>query len=178
MTSRVWNRMVDKHPVVIARCTGVADVITAVTFAREQDVLIAIRGGGHNVAGLAMCDGGLVIDLSELRSVHVDPERQTARVDPTETAFTDRDSPFMISIDSTWTDPDEDDANVGWTQELWEAMAPYATERTYFNFDMNEEGEDVTRATFGENHERLVAVKNRYDPENRFRVNQNIQPTV
>jgi FAD/FMN-containing dehydrogenase len=431
---QVWNGMVDKHPAVIARCTGVADVIAAVRFASEQNLLTAIRGGGHNVAGLAVCDGGLVIDLSELRSVHVDPENRTARVeagatwgdvdretqafglvapggvvsetgvagltlgggyghtrrkygltsdsvraielvtaagefltasptehedlfwalrggggnfgvvtafefdlyelgpevmtvgtmypledapalvrrwrdivadavdeissaailwripdlaafpeplrgrpvfipssvyagsvedgakamqplrelgtpvvdpsgpqtylelqtkydpffpagdryywksrylhelsgdaidtmiehmrtcpsprtmvavralggqiarvDPTETAFTDRDSPFMISIDSTWTDPDEDDANVRWTRELWEAMAPYATERIYFNFDMNEEGESVKRATFGENHRRLVEVKNRYDPDNRFRVNQNIRPTV
>ncbi|EJN59259.1 FAD-binding oxidoreductase [Halogranum rubrum] len=431
---QVWNGMVDKHPAVIARCTGVADVVAAVTFAREQGLLTAIRGGGHNVAGLAMCDGGLVIDLSELRSVHVDPERKTARVeagatwgdvdretqtfgliapggvvsdtgvagltlgggyghtrrkygltsdsvrtidlvtaagefltasptehedlfwalrggggnfgvvtafefdlyelgpevmtvgtmypledastlirrwrdfvadavdetsstavlwripdltafpeplrgrpvfipssvyagpveegakamqllrelgtpivdpsgpqtylelqtkydpffpagdryywksrylddlsgeaidtmieamtkcpssrtmvairalggqiarvDPSETAFTNRDSPFMISIDSTWTDPNEDDENVQWTQELWDAMAPYATEQIYFNFDMNETGEDVRRATFGENHERLIEVKNKYDPENRFRVNQNIRPTV
>jgi FAD/FMN-containing dehydrogenase len=431
---QVWNGMVDKHPAVIARCTGVADVITAVTFAHEHDLLTAVRGGGHNVAGLAVCDDGFVVDLSELRSVHVDPENRTARVeagatwwdvdretqafgliapggvvsetgvagltlgggyghtrrkygltsdsvravdlvtaagefltasptehedlfwalrggggnfgvvtafefelyelgpevmtvgtmypledapalvrrwrdvvadapdeisssavlwripdsavfpeplrgrpvfvpssvyagpvedgakamqplrelgtplvdpsgpqtylelqtkfdpffpaghryfwksryvgdlsgeaidtmveymttcpsprtlvtvralggqiarvDPTETAFTDRDSPFMISIDSTWVDPDEDDANVRWTRELWDAMAPYATERIYFNFAMNEEGEDVARATFGENYERLVEVKNRYDPENRFRVNQNIVPTV
>ena len=76
----VWNGMIDKHPALIARCTGVADVVTAVTFARENDLLVAIRGGGHNVAGTAICDDGLVIDLSEMTSVHVDPDQKTAWV--------------------------------------------------------------------------------------------------
>ncbi|WP_336343221.1 FAD-binding oxidoreductase [Halalkalicoccus ordinarius] len=76
----VWNGMIDKRPALIARCRGVADVITAVNFARENDLLVAVRGGGHNVAGTAVCDGGLVIDLSEMRGVRVDPEARTAWV--------------------------------------------------------------------------------------------------
>ncbi len=431
---QVWNAMIDKRPAVIARCSGVADVITAVDFARDNDLLVAIRGGGHNVAGLGVCDHGIVIDLSDMRSVRVDPENRTARaeagatwgdvdretqafgliapggvvsetgiagltlgggyshtrrkygltvdnlrsvdlvtaegefltasedshedlfwalrggggnfgvvtsfeydlhelgpevmtagamypladapdllrgwrdyfedapdevtssgilwhvpdhplfprelrgepifvasavyagpveegreamqplrelgeplvdtsaaqsyltlqtkfdqflpagdryfwksryladlsgdaidtvveymnecpsprtivsirvrggeiarVDPTETAFADRDSPYMISIDSTWTDPAEDEANVEWTRGLWEAMEPFAADGIHLNFAMLEEGEGTVRATFGENYERLVAVKSRYDPGNLFRVNQNVEPTA
>lgn len=76
---RVWNGMIDKRPALIARCSGTADVIDAVNFARENDLLVAVRGGGHSVAGHAVCDGGLVIDLSEMRGVRVDPTARTAR---------------------------------------------------------------------------------------------------
>lgn len=77
---RVWNGMIDKYPALIARCTGVADVIAAVKFAREHDLLVAVRGGGHNVAGHATCDGGLVIDLSPMKGIHVDPDKRIALV--------------------------------------------------------------------------------------------------
>ncbi|MBX0325595.1 FAD-binding protein [Halomicroarcula sp. F13] len=77
----VWNRVIDKYPALIAQCTGVADVIDAVNFARENDLLVAIRGGGHNVAGTAVCDGGLVIDLSRMKGVHVDLDAQTVRAE-------------------------------------------------------------------------------------------------
>ncbi|USZ73493.1 FAD-binding oxidoreductase [Natronosalvus halobius] len=76
----VWNGMIDKQPALIARCRGAGDVISAVDFAREHDLLVAVRGGGHNVAGTAVCDDGLVIDLSEMRGVWVDPDAQTAWV--------------------------------------------------------------------------------------------------
>ncbi len=76
---RVWNGMIDKHPGLIARCTGAADVVAAVNLAREHDLVVAVRGGGHNVAGNAVCDGGLVIDLSQMKGVRVDPGRQVAR---------------------------------------------------------------------------------------------------
>src|SRR5207245_239555 len=65
----IWNAMIVKRPALIARCTGAADVIHAVDFARKSDILVSIRGGGHNIAGNAVCDGGLVIDLSPMRSV-------------------------------------------------------------------------------------------------------------
>ena len=79
---RVWNGMVDKRPVIIARCTGVADVVAAVTFAKEHGLLVAVRGGGHNVAGNAICDDGIVIDLSGMKGVRVDPDAGTARARP------------------------------------------------------------------------------------------------
>ncbi len=73
--------MIDKYPALIARCRGTADVISAVNVARENDLPVAVRGGGHNVSGSAVCDDGLVIDLSELTSVRVDPDSRTARVE-------------------------------------------------------------------------------------------------
>jgi FAD/FMN-containing dehydrogenase len=78
----LYNGMIDKRPRLIARCADVADVITAVNFAREQGLLVAIRGGGHNGPGLGSCDDGLVIDLSMMKSVRVDPATRTVRVDP------------------------------------------------------------------------------------------------
>jgi FAD/FMN-containing dehydrogenase len=77
----VFNRMIDKRPALIVRCGGVADVLRAVRFARDHDLLVAVRGGGHNVAGFATCDGGIVIDLSPMRAVRVDVDNRLARVE-------------------------------------------------------------------------------------------------
>jgi FAD/FMN-containing dehydrogenase len=76
----VWNGVVDRRPRLIARCSGTADVAAAVRFARDRDLEIAVRGGGHNVAGTAVCDGGIVIDLSTMRAVSVDPVERTSLV--------------------------------------------------------------------------------------------------
>src|SRR5262249_2867173 len=76
----VWNATVDRRPRLIARCRGTAGVAAAVRFARDRDLEIAVRGGGHNVAGTAVCDGGIVIDLSAMRGVSVDPVERIARV--------------------------------------------------------------------------------------------------
>jgi FAD/FMN-containing dehydrogenase len=79
----VWNGAHDAHaPALVVRCTGAADVIAALGFARSNDLVIAVRGGGHSVAGLSTCDGGIVIDLSQLRSVRVDPDARRAVVGP------------------------------------------------------------------------------------------------
>jgi FAD/FMN-containing dehydrogenase len=76
----VWNGTVDRCPLLIARCSGTADVAAAVRFARDRDLEIAVRGGGHNVAGTAVCDNGILIDLSAMRAVSVDPVERTALV--------------------------------------------------------------------------------------------------
>jgi FAD/FMN-containing dehydrogenase len=76
----VWNGIVDRRPRLIARCSGAADVAAAVRFARDRDLEVAVRGGGHNVAGTAVCDDGIVIDLSTMRAVSVDPVERTALV--------------------------------------------------------------------------------------------------
>ncbi|MDZ5811701.1 FAD-binding oxidoreductase [Halorubrum sp. AD140] len=93
----VWNGMIDKHPALIARCRGVRDVISAVNFARENDLLVAVRGGGHNVAGTAVCEDGLVIDLSEMRAVWVDPTERTA----------------WVQAGATWADVDHETQTFG-----------------------------------------------------------------
>src|SRR5690606_554334 len=76
----VWNGMIDRRPAAVLMCRGVADIIAGVTHAREHALPLAVRGGGHNVAGFGTCDEGLVLDLSPMRAVHVDPAARTVRV--------------------------------------------------------------------------------------------------
>src|SRR5579875_2651518 len=78
---KVYNAMIDKRPRLIARCVDVADVMAVVEYGRENNLLTAIRGGGHNGAGLGICDDGLVIDLSRMKGIHVDPRARTVRVE-------------------------------------------------------------------------------------------------
>jgi FAD/FMN-containing dehydrogenase len=77
----VWNGMFDRRPALVARCTGAADVIAAVNFARESSMPVAVRGGGHSASGYGTCDGGLVIDLSPMKGIRVDPRGRTARAE-------------------------------------------------------------------------------------------------
>src|SRR5262249_28652579 len=81
-TRSIWNGMIDRHPAAIARCLGAADVTAAVRFARERDVQISVRGGGHNVSGNAVSEGGLMIDLSLMKMITVDPGTRTASAQP------------------------------------------------------------------------------------------------
>jgi FAD/FMN-containing dehydrogenase len=78
---RVWNGMIDRRPDLIARCAGAADVIAAVKFARSHDLVVSVRGGGHNVTGNAVCERGLMIDLSPMKGIRVDPARRTVRAE-------------------------------------------------------------------------------------------------
>jgi FAD/FMN-containing dehydrogenase len=78
-TRAIWNAMIDRRPGLIAQCTGTADVVRAVQLAKQHHLLLSVRGGGHNIAGLALAEGRLVIDLLLLRGVWVDPEARTAR---------------------------------------------------------------------------------------------------
>jgi len=75
----VWNAMIDRRPALIARCLGGADIVACVNFARDRGIALSIKGGGHNIAGLAVCDGALMIDLSLMRGVWVDRAARVAR---------------------------------------------------------------------------------------------------
>jgi FAD/FMN-containing dehydrogenase len=100
-----------------------------------------------------------------------------ARVGAEQTAFGDRSSEWMLSIDSTWHDPADDATNVDYTRAFWDAAVPFSDGKTYFNFPgLFEEGEAAVRASYGANHARLARIKAAYDPDNSFRLNQNIRP--
>ncbi len=100
-----------------------------------------------------------------------------ARVAPEATAFGDRSSEWMLSIDSTWHDQADDEDNIAYTRAFWDAAMPFSDGKTYFNFPgLLEEGDDAVRASYGSNHARLERIKAAYDPENTFRLNQNITP--
>ena len=75
----IWNAMIDRRPALIVRCLGVTDVVTCVNFAREHGLILSIKSGGHNISGLAVCEGGLMLDMSRMRGVWVDPSTRTAR---------------------------------------------------------------------------------------------------
>src|SRR5262245_9911356 len=77
---KVYNAMIDRRPALIVRCHDAADVLAGVAFAREQGLLLAVRGGAHNGPGLGTCDGGLVLDLAPMKGVRVDPASRTVRV--------------------------------------------------------------------------------------------------
>jgi FAD/FMN-containing dehydrogenase len=104
----------------------------------------------------------------------------TARVGATDTAFGDRSMPYMFSIDSIWEDAAQDAANIAWTRDFWERMQPHSDRgRLYLNFPgLGEEGDELVRRTFAGNFERLRQIKQRYDPTNLFRFNQNIRPAT
>jgi FAD binding domain len=76
---RIWNGGIDRRPALVARCAGADDVVEVLRFARERDLLVSVRGGGHAVAGHAVCDDGVMIDLSPMKAVSVDPEARVAR---------------------------------------------------------------------------------------------------
>src|SRR5436305_3270019 len=78
---KVWNGLFDRRPALVARCGNVDDVVAAVNFARESGLPVAVRGGGHSAVGHSTCDDGIVIDLSEMNSVEVDPKTRTARAE-------------------------------------------------------------------------------------------------
>jgi FAD/FMN-containing dehydrogenase len=78
----IWNALFDKKPALIVRCAGVSDIMRSIHFARTNSIPVAVRGGGHNVSGSGACDGSLMLDMSWLKSVRVDPVRRTARAEP------------------------------------------------------------------------------------------------
>ena len=100
-----------------------------------------------------------------------------SRVGQSDTAFSHRDAQYDFIPASCWSSPEESELNIQWTREIWESMKPFSTGGEYVN-NLGEEGEDRVRAAFGDNYDRLVALKNKYDPTNFFRLNANVKPTA
>ena len=101
------------------------------------------------------------------------------RVAPEATAFWRRRVPFMASFDASWDDPADDARSIGWARESWAALRPHSDGGQYVNFPgLGEDGEAQVRAAYGDNYERLVAVKTKYDPVNLFQFNLNIKPAT
>ena len=165
-----------------------ADVVAPNPYADWQTVLDPLLTPGfrnywksHDF--LALSDG-LIDVLLEYAGKIPDPNTEIAyvqlggavsRVPQDATAYTHRDAQFVMNVHGRWTDPDRDQACIGWARDLFRAAAPFATGGAYVNFLTEEEGDRV-RAVYGSNYGRLVELKNRYDPTNLFRMNQNIRP--
>ena len=101
-----------------------------------------------------------------------------SRVGKDETAFNHRTAPYDLVIMPMWSDPAESEKHTQWADEMWRRMQPFSSEGVYVNYLSNNEGEERVKAAYGDNYERLVALKNKYDPTNMFCFNQNIRPTV
>jgi FAD/FMN-containing dehydrogenase len=230
--------MIDRRPALIARCAGVADVITCVNVARANNLLMAVRGGGHNIAGHAVCDGGLMIDLSRMKGMRVDPVRRTARAEPGLTwgEFDHETQAFGLAttggqvsttgiagltlgggwgyLARTYGLAADNLRSVDLVTANGQWLTASATEHadlfwgvrggggnfgvvTAFEYQLHEvgpvlagfvihpfekaqdEGAERIQAAYGaEKYQRLVALKNTYDPTNLFQLNQNIKPTV
>jgi FAD/FMN-containing dehydrogenase len=137
----------------------------------------------HDFAGLS---DGLVETMMEHARRIPDPQTEiacaqlggaVARVPRDATAYNHRDGQYVMNVHCRWDDPAKDEECIAWARGLWKATAQFATGSVYVNFLTQEEGGRV-REAYGENYERLVALKNKYDPKNLFVTNQNIQPTV
>jgi len=215
----VWNGMHDRHPAAVARCASTADVLTALRFAVDDALPIAVRGGGHSIPGFSTCDDGLVIDLSPMHGVVVDPVARVAyaQAGATWNAFDHETQAFglattgglisstgiagftlggglghlarpyglacdnllaaeMVTVDGGLVRASaEDDAHIGWARDLANALEPH-TAGAYVNF-IGDTGADRVRAAYPPAiYDRLASVKRRYDPDNVFRLNQNIPP--
>jgi FAD/FMN-containing dehydrogenase len=194
----LYNGMIDKSPRMIARCTDVADVVASVNFARQNDLQVAIRGGGHNGPGLGSVDNGMMIDMSMMKGVRVNPTACTVRAGPgctqgdvdhathiyglavpagkSDTAWNTRNATWSMVIAGIDPNPQKAGEITRWTKGYWEAVHSYSADGGYVNFMMDDGDDSRLKATYGDNYDRLVALKGKYDPTNFFRVNQNIGP--
>jgi hypothetical protein len=191
---KVHNGLVDKHPAVIARCHGVADVVGAVRLARTTNLEVAVRGGGHNVAGRATYwKAHFLSDLSDesIRTIVGCFERcpspmsqiviehfhgAATRVGITDTACTLRTAGFNVVLISQWSDPRDTDACTAWCRDTYKALQPFLGTTRYVNYLGDDEPGDPAATVYGPNLARLRELKTKYDPDNFFHTNVNIRP--
>jgi len=168
----VFNRMVDRRAALIVRCAEAGDVVASVRFARTlisdytDDALDTALEHFANVP-------------SPLTSVVLEHNGDGAleRVEPDDAAFGHRDSRYNLLIPSLWDEPTDTERNVDWTRGLYEAMRPFGNGDVYVNY-LDAEGDERIKAAYTpQKYRRLVELKNKYDPSNFFRLNQNIKPT-
>ena len=168
----------------------IADIVGPMPYTAWQTVLDPLLTPGarnywksHDFAALSDGLSDVLVDYA--RRIP-DPQTEIAcaqlggavgRVPRTATAYNHRDGQYVMNVHGRWDDPAKDEACIAWARSLWQAAAPFATGSVYVNFLTQEEGGRV-REAYGENYERLVALKDKYDPSNLFRVNQNIRPSV
>jgi FAD/FMN-containing dehydrogenase len=164
---RLWNEMFDEHPALIARCSGAADVAKSIRFARERDLIVAVRGGGHSYQGYSTHNGGLVLDLSSIRGVRVDT------IATTETAIANRGELFQLAIRAFWEDPADAEKKRAEIEQIWARLQPF---RTGFYANLTCADQNAMKVNFGLNLPRLARIKKQYDPHNFFRLNPNIRP--
>lgn len=185
---KVYNAMHDCRPGAIIQCADAADVMAVVSAARKGALDLAVRGGGHSVPGFGTIESGLVIDIHCAHgahtphvssSMHLHPINGAAqRVGPDETAFGHRDKMFSPVIAGIWDDPAENEANIRWARDYYDAIHPHSEgEGGYMNFMSGDDGHRAVQ-NYGDNYARLAAVKAIHDPDNVFHVNQNIQPAT
>jgi FAD/FMN-containing dehydrogenase len=168
-----------------------ADVVGPLPYTTLQSLIDPLWGpGGHNYfksGYLSSLNDDVVQELlrghaemtSEESGIHVHHfGGAVAVVGPDESAFAGRDAPFVVNVVSRWTDPAESELNMEWARLTYERLSPFATGGVYVNFLSGDEGSSRVRAAYGSNYDRLVALKSRYDPQNIFRLNQNIEPTA
>jgi FAD/FMN-containing dehydrogenase len=130
---QVFNAMIDRHPALIARCVGAADVIACVRFAGEHDLPLSA------------------------------------------TAFAHRSAPYNFLMLGSWSSPAQTENGMRWVHEFWHAMGPSLEAGVYVNYLSGGEGDDRVRGAYGANYDRLLKIKQKYDPTNLFRINQNIR---
>jgi hypothetical protein len=172
MARKIWNASIDKHPSIIARCSGVADVVEAVnywksTFLREfsdDAMAVLVEHANRPTSPLS----GVVIEYYG---------GAASRVGVSETAFAHRQAQYQVNILAQWVDPAESPRHIQWARDLADAMRSFSSGGYLLNF-LGEEGEDTIKAAFGSNYNRLMAVKKKYDSKNFFCLNQNIKPEV
>jgi FAD/FMN-containing dehydrogenase len=170
----------------------IADIVGPMPYTAWQTVLDPLLTPGarnywksHDFAGLS---DGLVEGMMDHARRIPDPQTEIAcaqlggavsRVPRGATAYNHRDGKYVMNVHGRWSDPARDEACIAWARSLWKATSQFATGSVYVNFLTQEENDiERLRAAYGENYERLVALKNKYDPTNLFGVNQNISPTV
>ncbi len=189
----VWNGMIDRRPLAIVRAASTADIPPVVRFAHENDLLLAVRGGGHNVAGNGTVEGGIVLDLGGLKDVAVDSDEATVTASPDVTLgdldrATEREGVIVpvgvvsgtglfgltlgggINIYGYWGDAAQDIERIAWTRLFHGALQPSARAGEYVNFLGTEgthaDARQLALTSYGQQKfDRLVALKRQYDPD-------------